>query len=385
MSSIIGVSQSQNAIPRILEKFLDVSSDGKSCSELSNIRTRSNRRTLGGISSWQPDKWKTSSQNGNGQGAEDKSNAKDKSDAGGRKESRDSNDTKNGKKTTDRNGAEGGDKNSGGCSDSEGKDNISTTPCRPSFKCSMVLGTVSTVPVLVGTVSAWVITAMTPPEGLDCRHWLQGLISLIWLLSALSNFPLSHLGPRRRFYWTFAKDILAMFSTSTGIFLAVIGIFNRCSCWTKQGHVGLVLPYEPFVAAILSHRIKILWPSIIGVCAAIQILFICSVCYHYWDAFRVLVQSDGGDDISEALSRTGTGKRLENGQGNPTGKGNQKESATHSKLPKGQPGKNRAESVPLLQLPGGESSRGPGRINERAESRPKLSPDNQAASKSLHR
>lgn len=59
LSSIIGVSQSLNARPRILEDVVKVSSIDKhllSGEELSSVRGMTDRRALGGIFSWQPGK-----------------------------------------------------------------------------------------------------------------------------------------------------------------------------------------------------------------------------------------------------------------------------------------------------------------------------------------
>lgn len=200
---------------------------------------------------------------------------------------------------------------------------------RPSFRYSMALGGISTLLVLVGTVSAAWVTAKTPPDGLDCRHWLQGTIFGIWLFSAILNWPFSCIGHHRRFYCTFAKDVIATLLTCTGMLLALVGIFNRCSCWTKEGQVGLTLPYEPIVAAILSHHIKTWWPCIIGVCAAVQLLPLLMVGFCYREASHVFFQGDGdgGEDISiieriqqfwgkfrlfgKGLRRRGTGGLLE--------------------------------------------------------------------------
>ncbi|KAK4998009.1 hypothetical protein LTR66_002680 [Elasticomyces elasticus] len=262
LGSIVGVSQSRDATPRILkqlEEEIERSLLGGTLARtlaVGNDLYRSNtlkknppisshvkweRIVLGGVHSWQPNKW----------------------DRG------------------------------------RGKAEEEIKKCAfVSTAQSRYLGILALVCVLDCTVSGIFISWITPPEGIDCRHYTELLIFVCWLSSAvLTGIFETQIKPanfRLRFYLTLAKDVLSTLATAVGILTAHIGIFNRCVCWTQWGHVGLTLPYEKFVADILSLRMGRDWPLTLIFCVLVQLAIFSGIWVKFAKAFRVFLQQDDG-------------------------------------------------------------------------------------------
>ena len=167
----------------------------------------------------------------------------------------------------------------------------------------------------MGTATGLVISALVPPDGLDCRHIGEVLVLIAWLLSALIDVWLRYLWPLNKenqtknskkknqdklFWSTGLKDVLATIATTGGVVTTQLGLFNRCECYTAWGKTGLALPEMPETAQTLFHRLTTVYPAIaftsIGIHLVLVPLFI-SV--RYKDALRTFVQRD--DRRSNAL------------------------------------------------------------------------------------
>ena len=99
---------------------------------------------------------------------------------------------------------------------------------------------------------------------------------------------------QRKLFWTTAiKDLLVTVATMGGVITTQLGVFNRCSCYTQWGRTGLALPDMPDVAEALFHRLNTTYPAIaftgIGIELVVIPLFVCIL---YMDALRTFVQRD---------------------------------------------------------------------------------------------
>ena len=154
----------------------------------------------------------------------------------------------------------------------------------------------STLPhiiVLSRFLTAFLISLLIPPLGFECRHIAQILIYVTWLISFLLDFVPWGIHHKWRFYYTFIKDILLTIATMGGIIATQVGVFNRCNCYTLWGRVGLALPEIGWVAGTLVHRISTVYPAIAFVCIGFQlIVFPAIVLWQYGHAARVLLQRD---------------------------------------------------------------------------------------------
>ncbi|KAL8785839.1 MAG: hypothetical protein Q9195_008462 [Heterodermia aff. obscurata] len=155
--------------------------------------------------------------------------------------------------------------------------------------------------VLAGTGTGILVSYLVPPEGFDCRHVAQVLITVLWLLSALADFLLQYLIPARnghhklRFWFVFSKDLLSTIITVGGVMYAHVGVFNRCSCYTNWGRTGLALPAMPHVRNLLAARIRHTYPAITFTGIILQLVFIpVFVLVNNRHAVRVFLQSDHG-------------------------------------------------------------------------------------------
>ncbi len=155
--------------------------------------------------------------------------------------------------------------------------------------------------LLLGTVSGIMISALVPPDGIDCRHIAQISILIVWVVSRELDiylqriFPL--IGDRSRLFWcTYVKDFIATSSTMGGIIATQIGVFNRCACYTRWGNTGLALPEMPDVASVLSYRLATAYPAITFLSIGLELIIVpLAIWWWYADAMRVFVQRDDGE------------------------------------------------------------------------------------------
>lgn len=137
-----------------------------------------------------------------------------------------------------------------------------------------------------------------------CAHatflfiWIFSFLVTNWLKQlGGKNFP--------KFEATFAKDVLVTVGTLAALMYIQVGPFNDCSSYTLWGRKGLALPGMPEVEAILNPRMRKMYPAIAFTSIGIQLVLIPLVVF-IWSprALRVLLQSDDGTSLwSEWLSR----------------------------------------------------------------------------------
>ncbi|PVH84377.1 hypothetical protein DL98DRAFT_651609 [Cadophora sp. DSE1049] len=156
-----------------------------------------------------------------------------------------------------------------------------------------------TLPLFAVTYSAFtgiLISYLVPPLGFECRHIGEILIYSTWIISALLNFI--PFGPQQhtfRFNFILIKDIIATLATLTGIIVTQIGVFNRCSCYTRWGRVGVALPQWKSVSGVLSWRIHTAYPAISFLCIGIMLLIVPLMTARQYElAIRVFLQRDDG-------------------------------------------------------------------------------------------
>ncbi|CAD6584486.1 MAG: hypothetical protein ASARMPREDX12_001669 [Alectoria sarmentosa] len=97
------------------------------------------------------------------------------------------------------------------------------------------------------------------------------------------------------FWITCIKDFLVTTATMSCVVIVQIGVYNRCSCYTQWGRTGLALPKMPDVAETLFHRLKLAYPAITFTSIGIELIIIpLLICIQYEDALRTFVQRDDG-------------------------------------------------------------------------------------------
>ena len=150
--------------------------------------------------------------------------------------------------------------------------------------------------VVLGAITAILISVMVPPVGPGCRNVGQLAIITPWLVSS----ALSHLIDRgkrdgRVFWILFVKDSFVMAAT-IGLMIAFqIGILNRPACYTMWGLTGMALPQIPAVHDALVYGMKITYPAITSVAIVLELLvFPVMVILRYPLAMNVFLQADDG-------------------------------------------------------------------------------------------
>ena len=149
----------------------------------------------------------------------------------------------------------------------------------------------SNLTVILGTATGFIVSALVPPEGFDCRHVAQIFILLTWLVSAQLNRIVG-----RKVWALMLKDLASTLLTMIGIIVTQIGVFNQCVCYTLWGKAGLALPGMPKVAEVLVHRLNTAYPAVTFTSIGIHLMPIpLAICYRYRDAVRVYLQRDNGE------------------------------------------------------------------------------------------
>jgi hypothetical protein len=155
--------------------------------------------------------------------------------------------------------------------------------------------------VLLGTVTGMTVSALVPPDGIDCRHIAQLSMLFVWYASAeldiLLNkvFHITNEIGGRLFWCTYVKDFVATGTTMGCVIATQLGFFNRCLCYTQWGNTGLALPEMPDVATVLRARLGREYPAITFTSIAIELIIVpLAIWLWYGDAMRVYVQRDDG-------------------------------------------------------------------------------------------
>jgi len=170
--------------------------------------------------------------------------------------------------------------------------------------------------LLLGTVTGMLLSALVPPDGLNCRHFGEISMCTAWIVSAPVDILLNRLWPLADkqpvgsnrstivLWVTIVKDFVITFATLVGVVVMQIGVFNRCSCYTRWGRVGLTLLERPDVAATLIHRLNTVYPAITFTSIGIElVIFPLYFCIRYRDALRVFVQRDDRQSNAPAWLR----------------------------------------------------------------------------------
>lgn len=266
LSSVIGVSQTQAAIPRILRRLQNdlrlLSLPQQEGIEALNERLdklnkrldedEEGRKFYGGIYSWQPAKWQWE----------------------------------------------------------RSHENRLSTKHKVWFAYQFLQEIISTIGkfalsacliVIVGTITAMIISGLVPPDGWGCRHIGQLITCMAWILSAGLDTSFNYVVPLKDetqtllFYLTLTKDIFITGATVAWVIVVHVGYLHRCACYTRWGRVALALPEMPQVADKLSHRISTIYPGIAFASISLELIVIPSIIgFRYSDALRVLMQRDDG-------------------------------------------------------------------------------------------
>ena len=153
----------------------------------------------------------------------------------------------------------------------------------------------SIIPMCIGMTGGFLILWNLIPNGFNCRHtWLIGIF-LAWFASAfitwLSNSPHFATG---KYHWHFVlvKDALIAIPTFTIIFLSACGLFNSCFCWSGYLHYGEHAHVAMDTESFFEHNDHTIYPLIVGVCLALQLLFFGSIMYIWRNGMSLLRWSE---------------------------------------------------------------------------------------------
>ena len=177
-----------------------------------------------------------------------------------------------------------------------------------------------TLIVAVPSITGTSLSSRIPPEGWNCRVIGELGILAVWLLSAqldplldysitlsddiddaihcgrLGSIPWWRHHKRNKLFWTmYIKDMFCALATLLFLMLTVSGCLNACSCW-MDSQTGLILPQRPDNDALLRYRLHNEYPIYVALGLGIELLIVPFIIWcKYPDALRVFVQRDDGE------------------------------------------------------------------------------------------
>lgn len=169
--------------------------------------------------------------------------------------------------------------------------------------------TIATIPAIAAIWVSW----RTPTEGFGCRSVTQASFLLSWLLNVTSDWILSKCtlrskAPRgQRIYWiTFAKDFLLTSGAIIALTSSAVGVFNSCNCWTQWfpaqsgGQRHLSFPEEQFVFDTIRRRLKYEFAIVTTVALGLELFIFVLVRLYFRRGSSVLSQRDLEDIVSDS-------------------------------------------------------------------------------------
>jgi hypothetical protein len=152
--------------------------------------------------------------------------------------------------------------------------------------------------VLGAAMTGHAMTMSVPPIGVGCRS--RGVLQIFFVWFGSYLLSLIPFGPHHKaqFWCTFIKDAICAVSTVAIVTATEFGVYNRCSCYTLFGQTGLALPEMPEVARILERGLQRKYPLIITMGILLQLIFIPGlVMLRYNLSAQVYMLRDDGQSI----------------------------------------------------------------------------------------
>ena len=178
--------------------------------------------------------------------------------------------------------------------------------------------------VASGTITAMLISGYVPAEGWQPRHcayagflglWLLSFFltdwlktsrpSLMWLSECLQILTSSWWKVKGQeeekdqaymmYRITLLKDLIVAIGTLGALMYVQVGPFNDCASYSLWGRKGLALPGRTDISNLLNERMRSTYPAIAFTSISIQLLLIpCIILYSHRKALHMLLQSDDG-------------------------------------------------------------------------------------------
>lgn len=154
--------------------------------------------------------------------------------------------------------------------------------------------------ILSGPIAAIYMAYSAPPTGFGCREIAVISTFGLWMFSAAFDILAeNNTSAKNSYVLIFLKDSLCTFGIVLYNVYVYLGMYNRCSCWTKFGRGPLSFGLEPKVAKELKEKISKEWPGAIIFLTGWQLLFVSLVCALSHKGVVVLLSSVKNDSPKE--------------------------------------------------------------------------------------
>ena len=179
----------------------------------------------------------------------------------------------------------------------------------------------SFVVVAIPAGCAMSLSWLTPTEGFGCRCMTQLSFLISWVISAATDWVLcsslsafdssisaQNVGTMSRmekiYYIAFVKDFIVMAGTVGVLTESALGMFNKCSCWSKwfplQSTGYISFPQEQYIFDLIKSRLSTTFPIIVGCALGGQIVIFAIIAAYFRDGHRVLKQRNVDEVLAKA-------------------------------------------------------------------------------------
>lgn len=159
----------------------------------------------------------------------------------------------------------------------------------------------SVVLVGLGTIAGLLLSSRTPPGGFGCRTAAELTVFSSYLASFMFQYVLAKLplSTMVHFRMTMIKDVLFAGIVASVVLTTQLGILNRPDCWSHWGREGVWLPQ--ITKDVVEDRLKCEYPLVIFL--TVVVLFgICGfIGWSHRLGLRVYLQRDDGRSNARAF------------------------------------------------------------------------------------
>jgi hypothetical protein len=133
---------------------------------------------------------------------------------------------------------------------------------------------VSIFPMVIASVTAFLIIWFTPTTGLTCRHLPLFAITGLWFCSTfIGQMTWRSIATGRYHWWiTLTKDAIIAIPSLLMIFLQSSGIFNSCYCWGSVYSRGALAYVQLEPDNDRKHNAETIYPALVWACLGLQAL-----------------------------------------------------------------------------------------------------------------
>lgn len=169
---------------------------------------------------------------------------------------------------------------------------IAFTSCRRDSSHELLLF-LAALPIITSSVIASIILWNTPPIAINCRNILIFVMAGLMLVSTLfTSVSTVFFKGSRHWYVMLMKDAVLAIPSIILVFLACVGRFNSCWCWSGVFSLGARARIPLNATPDFVKYNKTIYPILVGICLTLQILAFVVMMWVGWKGWNIMRWSE---------------------------------------------------------------------------------------------